>query len=63
MTLERLRKEKNLTQSTLASMLNVTQGTISMIESGERKPSFDLLVKLAKALDVSIDDLIEKEVG
>lgn len=60
LNVERIRKEKGLTQSELAEKMNVTQGAISMIETGERKPSFDVLCRMAEVLDVTIDELIRK---
>ena len=35
------------------------QSTISHIETGVRKPSLDLLFKLAELFDVSLDDLMQ----
>lgn len=61
MNVERLRKEQGMTQNQLAEKVNVTQQAISMIENGYRIPSMKLLVKIAKVLNVSIDDLVGKE--
>lgn len=63
LSVERLRKEKGLTQCELAAQLGVTQGAISMIERGDRMPSMKVLLKLSKVLEVSIEELIEKEAG
>lgn len=62
-SVERLRKEKGLTQVELAAKLGVSQGAVSMIERGDRMPSMKMLLKLSKVLGVSIEDLIQKEAG
>lgn len=56
----KIRTEKRLTQAQLAEKLNVQQSTISMIETGERNPSADLLLRMASALGVTVDELIGK---
>lgn len=61
--LETIRKQKGITQAELASMLNVHQSTISMVENGDRNPSAALLCKLADTLSVTLDELIGKEVA
>ena len=55
----KLRKEKGLTQSQLAEMINVSNKTISRWETGEGYPEISLLVPLAKALGVSTDYLLK----
>lgn len=62
-SVERLRKEKGLTQVELAAKLGVSQGAVSMIERGDRMPSMKMLLKLSEVLGVSIEDLIQKEAG
>lgn len=56
----KIRTEKGLTQAQLAERLNVQQSMISMIENEERNPSVDVLLKLAAALGVTVDELIGK---
>jgi transcriptional regulator with XRE-family HTH domain len=56
----KIRTEKGLTQAQLAEKLNVQQSMISMIENEERNPSVDVLLKLASALGVTVDELIGK---
>ena len=57
----KLRKEKGLTQSRLAEMLNVSNKAISRWETGEGYPETSLLVPLANALGVSVDFLLNEE--
>ena len=52
------REYRKLTLATLAKDCGVTISAISQIENGKRTPSVDLLVKLAKALDCDMEDLI-----
>ena len=56
--LEMIRKKRGLTQMELAGRLNIRQSTISNIETGIRAPSLRLLCKLAEALGVTVDELI-----
>jgi transcriptional regulator with XRE-family HTH domain len=56
MTLRELRLQKNLTQAELASMIGVDSAHISYLETGNRKPSYETLIKLASVLNVSERD-------
>lgn len=54
---ERLKKSREasgLSQSKLASMLNVSQATVGMWESGRREPNFAMLVTISEKLSVSV---------
>lgn len=52
------RRSLGLSQKQLAVLVNVEPNTISMYESGGRKPSTDVIVRLARALHVSTDFLL-----
>jgi transcriptional regulator with XRE-family HTH domain len=55
-----LRKQQHLTLLQLARRVGVTEAYMSMLESGARKnPSLALLKKLAKALKVTLAELVE----
>jgi len=56
--LKQLREAKNLTQLRLAMELNVSQETISGYEIGKAVPPAEMLVKLADALDTSVDYIL-----
>ncbi|WP_327370394.1 helix-turn-helix domain-containing protein [Streptomyces sp. NBC_01217] len=43
----------------LATRANVSQSTLSRIENGQRRLALDQLVTLARALDTSLDQLVE----
>jgi len=53
------RKKKGLSQDKLAREADVAYNTVVKIESGENKnPTIETLRSIARALDVSVDDLI-----
>ena len=57
----RLRKQENLTQSDLASLLGVTKASVSKWETGQSYPDIELLPKIAARFDTSIDELMGYE--
>ncbi len=59
--LKELRKEKNITQETLAEKLNVSGRTISRWETRKNMPDISLLVDLAEFYQVSIPEIIDGE--
>lgn len=61
MNLEKIRKEKGISQCDLALSLGVTQGAVSMWESGACMPSSKKLLKLAVVLGCTVDELLKGE--
>lgn len=60
--LEKLLEERNLSQRELARRAGVAKSTIPEIKRGNiKKPSFELICKLADALDVDINEFREDE--
>ncbi len=57
--LKKARERRKLTQAALAKRVGVHQVTIARIETGERRPSIDLLQRLAKTLKVKVGDLLD----
>ena len=55
-----LRIEKGYTQDKLAYLLKCSSSIIGLYESGRRNPSIEVLVKLSKIFDCSIDYIIGK---
>ena len=53
-----VRKECFLTQDELAAQCGCTRNHLSAVETGECKPSLDLIVKIAAVLDSSVDFFI-----
>jgi len=56
--LQHARTRRKLTQAVLAEKVGVHQVTIARLESGSRRPSMDMLQKLAKALKLKVRDLL-----
>ncbi|HEY5671262.1 MAG TPA: helix-turn-helix transcriptional regulator [Anaerolineales bacterium] len=64
MKLKLARVEKQLSQQELADIVEVTRQTIGLIEKGNYNPTLKLCVKIAKALDRTLDQLFwEDEKG
>ena len=57
MNLRLARIEKNLTQQELADMVDVTRQTIGLIEKGGYNPTLNLCIRIARALDKTLDQL------
>ena len=58
----KLRKDCKLSQEQLAEKVNVTRQTISNWELGETSPNPEQLKLLSKALNVSIDELLNNDI-
>ncbi len=58
-TLKRIRARRKLTQAALAAKAGTTQVTIARLETGVRRPSVDMLVRLATALRVDVRELLK----
>ena len=60
--IEKILHEKGLNQEQLAKRMHVHSSTISDLKHGRiKKPSFELMCKIADALEVSLDVFREKE--
>ena len=56
-TIARLREERNITQTDMATMLGYTSHAhVSRIESGRRTPSLYTLFEMADIMEVSVRD-------
>jgi len=58
MNLKGIREELNISQKDLSLKLNVSPTNIYNYENGRTEPSIDMLIKIADALNVSVDYLI-----
>lgn len=56
--LQRIRKEKGVTQVDLAGRIGTTQGVLSSYECDRAHPGHDMLARIATALGVSADYLL-----
>ena len=60
--IEQLRKEKGYTFAKLSELSGISTGRLSDLASGKRNnPTMDTLIKLADALDVSLDELVGRK--
>ena len=58
--LKEIRESRKMTQVVLAGAVGVAQGYISSLENGLYSPSFEILIKLADALNCSLDELVDR---
>lgn len=56
------RKKKGLTQKQLAEKIGTTDSAITRYESNSREPSIEIITKIAKALNISINELLDDKV-
>ena len=56
--LRALRQQHDLTLADLSSTTRISVSTLSRLESGQRRPNLELLLPLARAYQVPLDDLI-----
>ena len=54
-----LRAERDWTQANLADELGVSRQTVNAIEKGKFDPSLPLAFKIARLLDLSIEDIFQ----
>ncbi len=59
--IRRLRESKNMTQEELAEKIYVTGKAVSKWENGQGFPDISLIEPLAKALDISVIELLSGE--
>jgi transcriptional regulator with XRE-family HTH domain len=59
MKIKRLRAAREMTQAVLAKKAGLTQVHIARLESGKHDPTLGTLQKLAKALKVTVGELVE----
>ena len=56
--LQKLQRQKKLTQEALAEKIGVARQTIAKWETAESNPDLDMAGRLAAVLDVALDDLV-----
>jgi transcriptional regulator with XRE-family HTH domain len=57
--LRALRKQRGTTLTQLAETTGISVSTLSRLESGHRKPTLELLLPVARAHQVSLDELVD----
>ena len=57
--LKRIRTEKDISQGDIARALEVDKSFVSNIENGKTNPTLATIAKIAKAIGVSVDELLK----
>ena len=57
--MKRIRIAKQMTQGDICRKLGVDRAYISNVESGNKNPTLSTITNLAKALGVSVDELLK----
>ncbi|MEV0401155.1 XRE family transcriptional regulator [Actinoallomurus sp. NPDC050550] len=57
--LRTLRRERETTLADLSAATGISVSTLSRLESGARRPTLELLLPLAKAYGVTLDELVD----
>jgi ribosome-binding protein aMBF1 (putative translation factor) len=60
LNLQRLRREKGLSQEELAHRAQIHQNYLSGVGGGKRNPTIAVLQRIAEALEADISDLVAK---
>lgn len=59
MCIRKQRKQAKMTQVQVCKFLGMkSTGTVSQWETGKRKPSLDILIKLAELFNCTVDELL-----
>ncbi|MCF6521855.1 helix-turn-helix domain-containing protein [Streptomyces sp. JJ36] len=56
--LRRVRNERGVTLATLSGATGISTSTLSRLESGQRRPSLELLLPIARAHGIALDELV-----
>ena len=57
--IKEIRKKKKISQMALAEKCDISESHLSYIECGKNKPSLNLIIKIARELEISVDMLLE----
>ncbi len=57
--LRALRQQRDITLTQLAETTGISVSTLSRLESGSRRPTLELLLPLAEAYQVTLDELVD----
>ncbi len=56
--LNRVRTHRKMTLAQLAAATGISKSTLSRLETGQRKPSLELLLPIAQAFQVPLEELV-----
>lgn len=54
-----IRRQRGMSQIEVADKAGISHGYVSELENNLKSPSADILCKLAKALDCTLDELVD----
>ena len=57
--IQKIRKQKGLTQDRLAEDINISSKYLSSIERGKENPTLNTIIQLSESLDVDLDKIFE----
>lgn len=57
--IKKIRTGKGITQEQLAEKIDINPKYLSSIERGKENPTLDILIKIARSLDVNLDDIFK----
>ena len=58
-----LRQQRKISQMDLAEVLGISRQYMGFIENDERTPSLDIVIKLAEAFGITVDDLLGRQLN
>lgn len=59
LNMKKIRKSRHMTQSELSRLTGASAPSLSLYENGKQQPDIDMLKKIADALCVSVDELLD----
>lgn len=57
--LRKIREDRNLSQQQLADMANIAKTSLQRMELGRQAGTIDVLISIAKALNISVSELVK----
>ncbi len=57
--IQRIRKEKGLSQEVFSGLAGIARSHLSMIENGDKQANFETLWKIANAFDMMPNELVK----
>lgn len=57
--IQKVRQEKGISRDKLSALTGISTSSLYQIEKGRQTPSIDKVIKIAKALNVTIEELFE----
>jgi len=58
--IQRLRKERNLSQEVFSGLADIARSHLAMIESGNKQPNFETIWRIANAFNIPPHELVKQ---